>query len=282
MTAPQLVQYQGSKRKLAPAILEYIPKHVNRIVEPFCGSGAITIAAALNNNSTSFWMNDVNEPLVRMLQEAIEHPDELGSQYQKIWENQFEAYTDSIQYFYEIRDRYNSGDRSPAITLFLIARCVKGAVRYSADGSFNQSPDKRRNGTKPARIYRTALELSVLLKGKTRFSAMDYRDMLEDITSDDFVYMDPPYQGVTNTRDHRYIKGVEYEDLVSFLDALNRKGVRYLLSYDGSCGDKQYGKDLPDELGCRKVLLNAGRSTQATFLGKADITTEALYLSPKL
>lgn len=282
MNIPQLVQYQGSKRKLAEAILSYMPRHVDRLVEPFCGSGAISIASSLNKISDRYWLNDVNEPLVKMLEEAIENPEALSDDYQEIWNGQFKEDTNNVQYFYDIRNRYNSGDKSPAITLFLIARCVKGAVRYSEQGLFNQSPDKRRNGTNPSRVRKNTREISYLLKGRAHLTSLDYRDMIDEISENDFLYMDPPYQGVSNTRDHRYIKGVQYDDLVFFLEALNKKGVRYLLSYDGACGDRQYGRDLPPSLGCKKILLDAGRSTQSTFLGKSDKTVEALYLSPSI
>jgi DNA adenine methylase len=69
---------------------------------------------------------------------------------------------------------------------------------------------------------------------------------------------------------------------VESLESLNRRGVDYIVSYDGSCGEKQYGNDLPNELGLRKVMLNAGLSSQALLLGKKEVTYEALYLSQNL
>ena len=52
------------------------------------------------------------------------------------------------------------------------------------------------------------------------------------------------------------------------LDRLNQRGIDYLISYDGQCGDKHYGEDLPDGLGLRKVLPNAGLSSQSLLLGR--------------
>ena len=45
------------------------------------------------------------------------------------------------------------------------------------------------------------------------------------------------------------------------------------------CGDKSYGKDLPAYLNLKKLLINAGRSTQSTLLGHDSVTLESLYLS---
>ena len=94
--------------------------------------------------------------------------------------------------------------------------------------------------------------------------------------------MDPPYQGVTNVRDNRYFAGVPFDEFASAIEILDRKGVDYLISYDGECGGKAYGEELPEELHCKKVLLKAGLSSQATLLGKKSTTFEALYISDTL
>ena len=56
----------------------------------------------------------------------------------------------------------------------------------------------------------------------------------------------------------------------------------FLISYDGECGGKEYGEELPLGLECKKMLLNAGTSSQATLLGRKEITFEALYVSRNL
>ena len=98
----------------------------------------------------------------------------------------------------------------------------------------------------------------------------------------DVVYMDPPYQGVCASRDNRYFSGIDFNDFVECVDDLNRRGIDFIISYDGTCGDKQYGIDLPEELGLRKIMLNAGLSSQSLLLGKKETTVEALYLSHHL
>ena len=54
MAIPHPVQYQGSKRNLASNILEFLPSKVNRLVEPFAGTAAISIAAAARQMSQHF------------------------------------------------------------------------------------------------------------------------------------------------------------------------------------------------------------------------------------
>lgn len=120
------------------------------------------------------------------------------------------------------------------------------------------------------------------MKGRTEFLSTDYREVLEQCHPGDIVYMDPPYQGVSNVRDSRYFSGIEFHDFVAVIDSLNSRGVDFLISYDGKCGNKQYGEELPKELNLQKVLLNAGLSSQSILLGKKEVTYEALYISKGL
>lgn len=281
-SVPHIVQYQGSKRNLAPLILNYIPHRFERLIEPFAGMAAITIAVAKQQRANNYYLNDLNEPLVDVLREAIENPQKLIEDYSRVWRGQLDFEGGSVLHYYKIREDFNNGDKSAANMLYLLARCVKGSVRYSSAGLFNQSPDKRRQGTSPDKLAKNVYLISNLLKGKTKFSSMDYRELILESRPGDIVYMDPPYQGVCSTRDSRYFSGVDNDEFVECVEELNRRGVDFLISYDGSCGSKQYGKDLPKELGLQKILLNAGFSSQSILLGKKEITYEALYLSKNL
>lgn len=126
------------------------------------------------------------------------------------------------------------------------------------------------------------LGVSYYLKGKTMVTSLDYRDVLDRARPDDLVYMDPPYQGVCGNRDSRYLQNVQFYEFAQALERLNRRHIRYLVSYDGRTGDKVHGERLPDDLNLTLIELYAGRSTQATLLGRDDVTIESLYLSPSL
>ncbi len=276
---PHPVQYQGSKRNLAPAILRYFPRHIASLVEPFAGSAAISIAASACQRVESFWINDLNKPLVELLWLMVEQPDEMACAYTRVWDEQH--HKDGSEHFYQVRDAFNR-TQDPRLFLYLLARCVKGAVRYNADGLFNQSPDKRRKGTRPATMRSNMLGVSALLKGKTRFSALDYREVLQNVAEDDLVYMDPPYQGVCGERDQRYLAGIDHAGFAVALEELNNRGISYIVSYDGRRGNKTFGELLPDYLQLSRVELEAGRSSQSTLLGRDEVTYESLYLSPAL
>lgn len=82
-TVPHIVQYQGSKRILAPKILEYFPHRFARLIEPFSGMAAITMAVAQQHRAQKYYLNDLNTPLVEILREAVETPDILIAEYEK-------------------------------------------------------------------------------------------------------------------------------------------------------------------------------------------------------
>ena len=105
---------------------------------------------------------------------------------------------------------------------------------------------------------------------------------MASVDQSDLVYMDPPYQGASLARDRRYRAGVVYEDLMDALSRLNDMRISYILSYDGKTGVKEHGKPLPANLGLVRRHIRAGRSSQATLLGRDAQTVESLYLSPAL
>jgi DNA adenine methylase len=277
-SVPHPIQYQGSKRNLASLILAYFPKNVDRLIEPFAGSAAVTIAAAANRRAKSHVVNDLNRPLAELLRLITESPTETAQFYERTWREQ---QGDSLGHFYRIRDAFNR-TQDPRLLLYLLARCVKGAVRYNSEGFFNQSPDKRRQGVRPQTMRANILGVSSLLKGKTQFSATDYASVLEGARETDLVYLDPPYQGVSGNRDARYFSGICHDEFITALEDLNARGIPHLVSYDGRTGEKAFGKSLPACLELTRVELRAGRSSQSTLLGRNEVTYESLYLSRAL
>ena len=275
---PHPFPYQGSKRGIASKILPYFPNDICRLIEPFCGTAAVSIAAAAQGIAKEFWLNDLNKPLVELWQEILVRPNELSENYRRLWHDQ---YPDKKAFFFRVRDEFNRSYKQHHL-LYLLARIVKGSVRYSCDGKFNQSADNRRSGMQPKTMRLQLLGVSSLLSGRTTLSAEDFRVVIARAHEKDVVYMDPPYQGTSFTRDHRYYNGVIYEEFVSALAGLNDKGISYIISYDGRTGEKTYGKKLPPSLGLSHIHIRAGKSSQATLLGREDTTVESLYLSPAL
>ena len=278
MIVPNPFPYQGSKRIIANQILRYFPSKQKRLIEPFAGSAAISLASSYFYKADSFLINDLNEPLITLWDKIINYPQEIISAYYDIWYNQIGREED---YYYEIREKFNS-THQPEYLLFLFAKCVKAAVRYNDKGEFNQSPDNRRLGRNPESMRDDILKTSTLLKGKTELLSTDYENVLQRSTPEDLIYMDPPYQGTGLNGGFRYHSSLEFSDFVIELHKLNKRNIPYILSFDGRTGDKEHGVPLPEKLELHKIEINAGRSSQATLLNRNHVTIESLYLSPAL
>lgn len=278
MKIPHPIPYQGSKRNLAKYILPFFPLEIGTLFEPFSGSAAISIAAATHGKASRFHLNDINQPLIVLWNEIINNPAKIAAQYEKLWLGQ---QGNERKYYDVIRDNFNK-TKNPDYLLYLLARCVKASVRYNANGDFNQSPDNRRLGRHPQQMKDDIIAVSHLLRNRTTLTSTDYKEVLKKATATDLVYMDPPYQGVCATGDPRYFGGIDFDEFVQELEKLNSRNIPFILSYDGRTGTKSYGQNLPDELDVYCLEVEAGRSTQATLLGRDDITFESVYLSKNL
>jgi len=274
---PQPFPYQGSKRKLAHAILPLLPTGTETLVEPFAGSAAISIAARATGRASSAAISDINGPLMNLWQVILDDPEGLALQYEKLWHAQKD---DPKAFFLQVRDDFNR-DHRPYQLLYLLNRCVKAAVRYGKDGNFNQSADNRRLGAKPQTTRERIFASSQTMAGSTVLAG-DYTSLLHQARVNDVVYMDPPYQGVTNVSDHRYIAGLPRQEFEKELLLAVKAGTSFIISYDAITDDNKYGEPLSSSLGLTHIHLDAGRSSQATLSGRDTKTVESLYLSPSL
>jgi len=278
MSVPHPIPYQGSKRGIAKQILRFFPGQFERLVEPFAGSAAVSLAAAHCAKASKFLLNDSNQALMNLWMKIIWKPEALADSYEALWNQQI----GQERIFYnEVRAEFNRTQRAELL-LYLMARCVKASIRYNANGEFNQSPDNRRRGRTPTLMRQDILRASALLCESASLTNQDYGLLLSTVSDSDLIYMDPPYQGVSGGRDMRYIDGVRIEELIHTLDSLNRREVPFILSYDGRNGERRYGQELPNFLKLEKIEIAAGRSSQSTLLGRADNTIESIYLSEAL
>jgi len=201
---PHPFPYQGSKRNLAPVIAQYLPDTISCFLEPFAGAAAVSLYLAAHRKADKYIICDLNEPLIELWKAIFDSSYALSEKYQFLWQEQL---NDEETYYDFIRNSFNQ-EHKPEQFLYLLARCVKAAVRYNNQGYFNQSRDKRRLGMHPDRMRENLTSVASLLYGRANFYSQDYRETLEMATIDDVIYMDPPYQGTSGNRDKRYIDGL--------------------------------------------------------------------------
>src|SRR5262245_49715921 len=101
---PQPFPYQGSKRQLAKRIVPCIPVGTKRLVEPFAGSGAVSLATAHLRRASRFVLNDAHEPLIKLWKKIVQEPEELARGYRSLWQEQEGQ---EREYYDWVRDQFN-------------------------------------------------------------------------------------------------------------------------------------------------------------------------------
>ncbi|NLA64814.1 MAG: DNA adenine methylase [Leucobacter sp.] len=284
---PQPFPMQGSKRAQVPIINKLIPEDAALLIEPFCGSAAVSIGALQAKLVQGAVISDLNMDLVRLWESILDRPQELNREYAEIWAAQFNEQgeaTDPRGYFNSIRERFNNAtpeQRSASDFLFLLNRIVKAALRYGKGGQMNQSSDGRRTGAKPSTVSQRIQETADLMRTAAALHR-DWREGLDQATSADVVYLDPPYQGTTETRDQRYVSGLAVEDFEEGLRGAIDRDLSLIVSYDALVGPATYGRPLDPRLGLLGFDVITGVSAQGTLLGRKQEAHETLYISPAL
>ena len=75
-------------------------------------------------------------------------------------------------------------------------------------------------------------------------------------------------------------KAIDYYQKQLFLEELNKKGIKFILSYDGIRGNSSYLKDLPKHLYKRHMLLESGNSSFRKVMDKTcETVKESVYLN---
>ncbi len=263
---PPLIKWTGSKRSQASTIALHIPKH-QRYYEPFLGGGALLYLAGRPGSVAG----DIYEPLIRLWQLIQVDPHSVIGNYAQQWESLQKNLPD---YFYMVRDRFNH-DPNPVDLSFLTRTCVNGIVRFNKKGEFNNSFHLSRKGMKPDRFAKVVEEWYPVIQGVI-FVCQDYEETLSGARSGDFVYFDPPYAR-NNTR---YTRSLELDRFFGQLELLNRRGVKWMLSFDGRRGDADLSHPVPEHLYRRKFLIPSGNSAIGKVLnGPIEQVHESLYLN---
>ncbi len=263
---PSLLKWTGSKRSQAARIANFVPSH-ERYYEPFLGGGALLYMLGREGSVGG----DIYPPLISFWSMVRDNPEYLIQDYSRQWTA---LQADLPGYFYAVRKRFNE-DQCPEDLNFLMRTCVNGIVRFSKKGDFNNSFHLSRKGMLPHRFAKIVRQWAAHIQG-IEFRLGDFELTTSDAKAGDFLYLDPPYAG----NKQRYIGDLDVDRFLKALDILNRRGVRWALSFDGARGQTAYDFQVPKEIYKRKELLHSGYSAVAKVLnGPVEMVTESLYLN---
>lgn len=228
--AAPVVKWVGGKRQLLPQLLPLIPKRMTAYCEPFLGGGAVLFAL----QPKRALVNDLNQDLITVYRVIKEDADALIEHLSR--------HENTPEYFYRIRDLDRDKEAYAAMSdvekasrlLYLNKTCYNGLFRVNASGAFNS----------PYGHYRRPnIVNEQTIRGVSRyfnscditFFSGDFASVLEQVPKGGFVYLDPPYDPVSDTASFTgYNRGgfgrEEQVRLKECCDALTARGVKFLLS----------------------------------------------------
>ena len=267
MNYPAVIKWSGSKRLVAKQLAQYF-SNCNTYYEPFVGGGAMMPFARTKKGIAG----DIIPELIDLWNAIKINPLLVAEEYQTRWSDLQEK---GQEVYYQVRDRFNQ-TKNCFDFLFLTRTCVNGLIRYNTQGEFNNSFHLSRPGINPDTLRSQLLMWSKCIR-KFDFYNVDYRECLEHVKNGDFVFLDPPYGG---TKD-RYIR-TEF-DLDCFyneLERLNFIGAKWLLTFDGTAGDREYAYSPPTDIFRHKFFVNTGNSAFTKLMdSKTDAIQESVYIN---
>ena len=261
------IKWSGSKRSQAYKIAEFAPKEYGEYYEPFVGGGSVMYAMNPRHGICA----DKCEPLIGIWKMIQKNPCELADYYEMKWEMLQEL---GQEVYYNTRAAFNQYHR-PEDLLFITRTCTNGLIRFNQDGEFNNSFHITRPGIRPDKLRDILFDWQARIKNIT-FDSGDYHETTEDAKEGDFIYLDPPYFHTKG----QYYGGIDYSVLLEYLDNLNRRGIKYILSYDGVQGSSSNIVNIPKKLYRRHEMIYSGNSSFKRVIGKENVDVyESLYMN---
>lgn len=262
------LKWAGGKRQLIPQIKKNMPKKYNNYYEVFLGGGAVLFSI----QPSYAIINDSNKELINCYEVIRDHPDELIEEL-KIHKN-------DKDYFYEIRGldrstkKYNklSSIQRASRIIYLNKTCYNGLFRVNSQGEFNVPYGKYKN---PDIVNEAVIKAvsKYLRDNKIEILNQDFSQALNSAQKGDFIYLDPPYDPVSDTASFTGydINGFHKEDqrrLKELVDQLHEKGCKILLSNSYT----DFIRDLYKDTYYKQTKISAIRSinSQGNKRGKVD------------
>jgi DNA adenine methylase len=191
------LKWAGGKRQLVPVILEnHLPKNdLSRLTyyEPFIGGGALLFALQPKKAVIS----DTNPELINCYQVIKDSVDELI--------DDLKTHQNDEDYYYAIRDwdrnetfKSKTPVQRASRIIFLNKTCFNGLFRVNSHGQFNVPFGRYKN---PNFLDVAVLKAvsNYLNDNQITIIKSDFQDILKNAKKGDFIYLDPPYDPVSDT-----------------------------------------------------------------------------------
>lgn len=233
------MNYTGGKYKLLPQILPLFPTEINTFVDLFTGGGNI----AVNVNANKIIANDNEKHVIdiyKAFQNGYDNVDNLIHTIELIIET-YGLNIEDAEPFNKLREDYNAYKLRNRVhypfdlnilLYVLICYSFNHQFRFNSRGEFNMPFGKNRSQWNDNMKKNLINFHKAITEKKIIFTNKDFKELkIDKLSCNDFVYCDPPYLITCATYNEKDGWNEQCEtDLLSLLDSLNSKSVKFALS----------------------------------------------------
>lgn len=203
-----LLKYRGGKSKEIKEFIRFIPRSYDRYVEPFAGGGALFFYI----EPSKAIINDINSKLIDFYLSVRDDYDLLKSELRSL---ECEYHVNQQEYeiikklaqvgehvenknevlYYRIRDMFNGKTEKEyldaTLYYFINRTSFSGMLRFNSKGEYNVpfGRYKSLNTDIISKRHQALLQRTEVLQ-------LDYAEVFDICTEQDFVFLDPPYDCV--------------------------------------------------------------------------------------
>ncbi len=237
------IKWVGGKTQLLNDIIVNLPSNKSEIttyIEPFIGGGSVLFNILdYFPNIDNVIINDFNTTLTNSYLYIKNNPNDLIDKLEELCNlyNKQETLIDKEKLYYNIRNEFNKSisiNYKVIYFIFLNKTCFNGLYRENKLGYFNVPFNK----SKHPEFYNKENILNIsnfLNKYNVQIYNMSYEYIDKFITSNCFVYLDPPYRPITKSSAFTAYTKSGFNDesqkqLKLFCDKINNKNSYFMLS----------------------------------------------------
>lgn len=219
------LKWAGNKHRVRDNITPYLPER-KRLIEPFAGSCAISLATHYEN----YLIADTNSDLIDMYNHIKYHSDSIIEE----TEGLFVPENNNSEEFYTLRSEFNeinASIRKSALFIYLNRHCFNGLCRYNRKGKFNVPFGKYKSPKCPTLDILSFSEFSM----RAEFVNQSFQETFAMAGKDDVIYCDPPYVPLSATSNFTAYSKESFgpllqEDLAVIAESTASGGVPVLIS----------------------------------------------------
>lgn len=224
------LNYIGGKYNIIPWLKEYMPTKYNKFYDLFGGGFNV----GLNTTSQDVCYNEINNLIMELLETLKNKPFIDIYNYITKTIKKYNLEKGNKENYIAFRTKYNKDKKRNPLDLYLLM-CFgfEHQFRFNSKLEFNNPVGNSGfNDEMLEKLVQYHIRTNEL---NTIFTSKSYIDYLNELQENDFVYLDPPYLiscGAYNDGKRGFNGWDEQQEkeLLAFLDKLNDKGVKFMLS----------------------------------------------------